>query len=833
MNIPLSWLREAANIKNDTSNLLEKLTNCGNAVEGVVNFGADISGVVIGQITSLERHPDADKLWVTQANVGEKTIQIVTGAGNLQVGDYIPVALHNSTLANGLKIKNSKMRGLDSNGMLCSIDELGYTRADYPEAPEGGIYVFPDLDLEKYPLGSDARLPMQLLEDVADFDILSNRPDTNSIMGMAREAAAAYGHEFSPPEIKVAETGVGNANDSISVSIENPELCPRYIARMVTDVQIAPSPQWLRRRLSTAGVRPVNNIVDITNYVMLEYGQPLHAFDITAIAKDGAGKHSIIVKTATEGEKFTTLDGVERTLSGTTLVIADCEKPVAVAGVMGGETSKITDDTRTILFESACFDRANIRHTSRAMGLRTDASARYEKGQDPEIAITSVNRAMELVELLGCGKVVPDMVDAYPAPIPPRTMQLCPSAVCALLGVTERELSFETIRQYLHLVGFDVVEHFGHPEMARLGELAFQEITIPSWRTDVSCVACLAEEVARFYGLNNIPSRTVQLLDINNALPAAGKTPEKRFRERLGEIARALGFNEAITFPFQSPRVYDDLRLAPEARDGIEIKNPLNEDYSVMRHSLSSPAGLLECLTRNWKNANESALLYEIVKGYRHDESESFIEEDLLVLAGYAPGLGFLEFKGIIEELIAQLTSRPQEYKSGEVSYLHPGRAANALVRVSPNPRDEGMSVAWFGEVHPQTLEAYEIGTRAYVAVLGVNELAQLIAAKPAKFQPPYTLPPLTRDLAFKVKSDVQAAEIHSAIREKGGQNLVAAKLFDVYEGPQVGEGYKSVAYALTFRDRTRTLTVEDVAKPLENIIKNLEDKFQAEVRKS
>ena len=361
MNIPLSWLKEAANINAPTEELIEKLTNTGNAVEGVEKLGEEITNVIVGKITSLERHPDADKLWITQTDIGSQTLQIVTGADNLKVGDYIPVAINGATLVGGLKIKNSKMRGQDSNGMLCSVEELGYTKADYPEAPENGIYVFP----EAQPLGADARPIMQLLEEVADFDILANRPDTNSVIGMAREAAAAYGNRFTPPTITLKETGRGHASDHVTVEIKDPARCPRYIARVVENVKIAPSPQWLRRRLSTAGVRPINNIVDITNYVMLEYGQPLHAFDISAVAKKD-GKHGIIVRTANQ-ETFTTLDGTQRNLSDTTLLIADHEKPVGIAGVMGGENSMIRDNTATILFESANFDSANIRQTSRAI----------------------------------------------------------------------------------------------------------------------------------------------------------------------------------------------------------------------------------------------------------------------------------------------------------------------------------------------------------------------------------------------------------------------------------------------------------------------------------
>ena len=839
MNIPISWLKEAAKIEDRTPNLLEKMTAAGNAVEGLTMLGEDITGIVVGKIVSLERHPDADKLWVTQTDIGTEVLQVVTGADNLKIGDYIPVAVHGSTLANGLKIKKGKMRGLDSNGMLCSIDELGYTVADYPEAPPEGIYVFQ----EPQTLGADVRPIMQLCEDVAEFDILSNRPDTNSVIGIAREAAAVYGKVISLPQISVNETVSGNASDMVTVEIKDPARCPRYIARVIKNVKIGPSPQWLRRRLSTAGVRPINNIVDITNYVMLEYGQPLHAFDISAVAvKDG--KHGIVVRTANASEKFTTLDGEERKLTDTTLLIADHKKPIGIAGVMGGENSKILDTTTTILFESANFDSANIRQTSRALGMRTDASARYEKGQDPNQALTSVNRAMELVQLLGCGDVVPGMVDSYPTPRTERTIQFKPCGISARLGVSTNDLGVNAICEYLSRVGIQTSDCGGH-----------MEAVIPTFRADISGEADLAEEVARFYGLNNIPSRYNQILS-GQSLPGyeAGKTPRRRRQDKIKHTMAALGYNEALTYPFESPKMFDKLNI-PQGHPiaaAVKLKNPLGEDFSIMR---TLPfGGLLESLSRNYNKGNENVSLFEIACTYTGkqelaerleqllgenkptndapDNNTRVTESPYLALVSYGKDVDYLSFKGDIESLLSTVTNRPNVFEPHVgFHFMHTGRTATISVKTSPNPRDEATLLGVFGELHPAVAKNYDIGARVYVAWLDMDALHQIAEAYKFKFINPAVYPPLSRDLAFKVKESVTAAQLEAAIKEKGGQLLSEVALFDVYQGAQVGEGYKSMAYALKFRANDRTLTVPEVQKSLDAILDNLQKKFEAEVR--
>jgi len=835
MNIPISWLKEAANINDATPTLLEKMTAAGNAVESLEKLGEDISGVVVGKVTSLERHPDADKLWVTQTDIGTEVLQIITGADNLKVGDLVPVAIHGSTLANGLKIKKGKMRGLDSNGMLCSIDELGYTTADYPEASAEGIYVFP----KTHELGADVKPIMQLCEEVADFDILSNRPDTNSVMGLAREAAAVYGQTFSLPIINVKESATGHVSDLVTVEIADTARCPRYIARVVQNVKIAPSPQWLRRRLTTSGIRPINNIVDITNYVMLEYGQPLHAFDITTVAKKD-GKHGIVVRTANPGETLKTLDEEERKLTDTTLLIADHEKAIGIAGVMGGENSKILDGTTTILFESANFDSANIRQTSRALGMRTDASARYEKGQDPNQAEISVNRAMELVEMLACGDVVPGMVDVYPTKREERTITFKPCGICALLGVSTDALGVAQICEYLSRLG-----------IATKDCDTYMEATIPTFRADITCEADLAEEVARFYGLNNIPSRYAQVLSGSLPENEAGKNPRRRRQDKLKIAATSLGYNEALTYPFESPKVFDKLNIPQDhaLRNAVTLKNPLGEDFSIMR--TVPVGGLLESIARNYNKGNENVALFEVARVFasvgggvpdapytRTDEAcgtsrtPSSTEKDWLVLISYGKDVDYLAAKGDAETIISTITNRPCVFApETETSFMHPGRTATVGVKTSPNPRDEATFAGIVGELHPSVAKNYDIGARVQIAMLSMDALHNIAEAYKFKFTNPPVFPALTRDFAFKVAESVPAADIEAAIREKGGQLLADVTLFDVYQGAQVGEGFKSMAYSLKFRAKDKTLAVPDVQKSLDAIVANLQAKFGAEIR--
>ena len=808
MNIPISWLKEAAQITGDTAQLLEKLTNAGNAVESFTKLGHELSGIIVGKIVSLTRHPDADKLWITQTDVGAEVLQIITGADNLQVGDYIPVATHGSTLAGGVKIKKGKMRGLDSNGMLCSISELGYTIHDFPEACEDGIYVLPGA----HELGADICDIMQLREEVAEFDILSNRPDTNSIMGMAREAAAVYGNTLDLPPIHVDENASCSTTDMLNVTILDPVRCPRYTARIVTGIKVGPSPLWLRRKLTSAGVRPINNIVDITNYVMLEYGQPLHAFDISAVAKQG-DKHNIIVRTAMADETITTLDGEQRILPPDTLLIADHEKAIGIAGIMGGENSKILESTTTILFESANFDAASIRKSSRALGMRTDASARYEKGQDPNQTIISVNRAMQLVQQLCCGTVAAHVVDVYPAPRVEHSIGFSPKGVNLQLGTPA--LTQADMCRYLNNIGI-------------LTTGCDDKVTacIPTFRPDITCQADIAEEVARFYGLNNIPPRFTQLLS-GQSLPQnkAGKTPRRRRQDAIKNVLVALGYNESLTYPFESPKVFDKLCLPQEhnLRNCTTLKNPLGEDFSIMR--TTTVGSMLDSMARNYSKGNQNVQLFEIAHIY-----SGLSQHQVLTFASY--GTSYLDAKGDTEAIVAGITNRPLVFEAcGDLPFMHPGRTAKISIKISPNPRDAAIELGYVGEIGPSTAANFEIGTRVYIAVLDMEVLHTAAEAYKFKFVAPAQYPPITRDIAFTVAENVPAAQLEAAIYEKGGQYLASVSLFDIYQGAQVGAGLKSVAYAITFRASDRTLTVPDIQKNMDAILQNLQQKYDAKVR--
>jgi len=823
VNIPISWLKAITPIEDTAKDFAQKITNIGLAVEGITQPDAEITGIVIGKIVSLEKHPDADRLWVTKTDIGSEVLQIVTGADNLKVGDCIPVAINGATLANGLKIKKSKMRGLESNGMLVSVEELGYTRDDYPEAPEDGIYVFP----QQHPLGADAKPYLGLADEVIEFEILSNRPDTNAVMGVAREAAALYNMPFKTPEIHVKEEAPGHASDFVTVEIQDPKLCPRYIARVITDVRIGPSPKWMRRRLIMAGLRPVNNIVDITNYVMLEYGQPLHAFDISAVAKKD-GKHGVVVRTAKAGEKFTTLDGTQRNLSATTLLIADHEKPIGIAGIMGGENSRITDDTKMILFESANFDSVNIRLSARQLGMRTDASGRYEKGLDPNLAIICANRAMELVEELDCGKILPGMADAYPQVRTPQTFTFDPGKINRLLGLTEAELTATEICAYLHRVGIETSQDF--------------TATIPTLRADITAEADLAEEVGRFYGLNRIPSRYVQTVDGSQAGKYVNYGPSRRLVNKVSRTAAALGYYEAKTFPFEGEKVYeklllpenhqaDNLFIPKDYRDSgpMVIKNPLGEDMSIMRTLPLN--GLLESLARNFNNSNEAAYLFEVSKTYHANTSDPAglpYEPLFLTMAAYGPDMDFLSLKGDIEELLAALNIKNIRFARHQYPYTHPGYTA--LIQNIPEKGRPQLDIGYLAELHPQVCKNYNIGTKAYVSVLCLEALDALAVPR-AGITPPSIYPALTRDLALIVPESVTSAEVETAIRERGGQLLAEVKLFDIYQGPQIEQGHKSMAYTLKFRANDRTLSDKDVQKPLRVIVDNLQKKHNAQVR--
>ncbi|MBR6401631.1 MAG: phenylalanine--tRNA ligase subunit beta [Firmicutes bacterium] len=799
MNLPISWLKEYVDLDCTTQEFMDEITLSGSKVESLTVMGKDIDGIITGKVLEIEKHPDADKLVVTQIDTGNgEPIQIVTGASNLKVGDIVPVAMVNSNVYHGselVKIKKGKLRGVESNGMLCSIEELGFTRHDYPEAPENGIYVF----TEEVPLGADVKELLQINDEVVEFEITSNRPDCFSITGLARETAATFRKPFKFPEIKVEEKGEGNAADMISVEIKNPELCPRYIARAVKNVKIGPSPLWMRHRLTAAGVRPINNIVDITNYVMLEIGQPMHAFDIDCI-KD----RKIIVRNADKGEKITTLDGQERELDPSMLVIADTEKAVAVAGVMGGENSMITEGAEAILFESANFNGPNVRITAKKLGLRTDASAKYEKGLDPNLSIIAVNRAVQLVEMLGCGEVCPGMVDCYPNVRTERTLEYSPESINKLLGT--------------NISSDEMIELFKLIEVKADGHKA----VIPTFRPDLEAEADLAEEIARFYGYDKIESTLAA------GTPTVGKkSPSQQIEDKIKNTMVAMGLCEAMNYSFESPKVFDKLNIPADSdlRKTVKISNPLGEDFSIMRTITLN--GMLTSLATNFKrHRSESAGLFEIGKIYIPKAlplTELPDELPKLTIGMFGQGVDFFTVKGIAEELFGVLGIKDAEYTANKnLPYMHPGRTAD----ISLN----GKNIGFAGQLHPSAAENYGIGTEVYIAVIDINTLVEN-ADFDHIYKPLPKFPAVERDIAMLVRDEVPVKAIEDVLRIKGGKFLEDIRLFDVYKGKQIEQGFKSVAYSLFFRAPDKTLTDEEISSPMKKILAELEEKLGAKLR--
>ncbi len=796
MDLPISWLKEYVDYNASTADYIEDITKAGQKVESVTAMAKDITGVITGKVLSIEKHPDADKLVITQIDVGNgEPLQIVTGAQNLTVGDIVPVAMVGATVYHGPsleKIKKGKLRGVESKGMLCSIEELGFTRHDYPEAPENGIYIF----TENVPLGEDVKKLLQMEDEVVEFEITNNRPDCYSIVGLARETAATYKTKLKLPKIDLKEEGEGKSEDMISVEIQNPELCPRYIGRVVRNVKVEPSPLWLRHRLTAAGVRPINNIVDITNYVMLEFGQPMHAFDIDTI--DDA---KIIVRNAKEGEKITTLDGVERQLDPSMLVIADPNKAVAVAGVMGGENSKTSDGAKAILFESANFNGANVRRTAKKLGLRTDASAKYEKGLDPNLSLTAVNRAVQLVEMLGCGEVCEGMVDCYPNKLEPWSVEYSTEGINALLGTKLSE------REMIDLLALVEVKADG------------KKADIPTFRPDLVAECDLAEEVARFYGYDNIESTLAA------GTPTVGKLSYyQKLEDKVIEVLTGFGLNEAKCFSFESPKVFDKLNIPATSkyRDTVKISNPLGEDFSIMR---TVPVnGMLTSLSTNYNRRNPKAQLFEIGRIYTPKAlplTELPVETRVLTVGMYGVG-DFFYLKGLAEELLFEMGIKAEYAPVSDIPFMHPGRTAEISV--------SGDRIGYIGQIHPEIAENYGIGTEAYIGVFDLDKINEM-SSFDKLFEELPKFPAMQRDIAMLVKDSVIVKQIEDIIKDKGGKLVESINLFDVYKGKQIKDGYKSVAYSISFRAKDRTLTNEELNAPMDKILKELSEKLGAEIR--
>lgn len=797
MNTSLSWIKMyVPDLDVTAQEYTDAMTLSGTKVEGYEKLDADLENIIIGQVEKIEKHPDADKLIVCQVNVGSEVTQIVTGAPNVHEGDKIPVVLDGGRVAGGhdgkmtpggIKIKKGKLRGVESNGMMCSIEELGTTREMYPEAPEYGIYIFP----EDAVVGESAIKALGLDDVIFEYEITSNRVDCYSVIGIAREAAATFGKKFAPPEVKVT----GNdekAGDYIKVTVKDEELCPRYCARVVKNVKIAPSPKWMQRCLTANGIRPINNLVDITNYVMEEYGQPMHAYDLDTIAGG-----EIIVRRAAHQEKFVTLDGQERTMDEDVLMICDGEKAVGIAGIMGGENSMITDHVQTVLFEAACFNGTNIRKSSKRVGLRTDASGKFEKGLDPNNAQAAIDRACQLMEELGAGEVVGGMVDVYSARKEPVRVPFQPEKINDILGT---DISREDMLEYLSRVELTYDE-------------ASNEIIAPTFRHDIFRTADLAEEVARFYGYDNIPT----------TLPTGeATTGRKPFSARVEQVARDIaeycGFSQGMSYSFESPKVFDKLMLPPTCpkRQAIRIMNPLGEDFSIMR--TLSVNGMLTSLGTNYKRRNKAVGLYELANIYLPKAlplTELPDERMQFTLGMYGKG-DFFTMKGVIEEFFekAGLKKKPEYKPSTLYPFLHPGRQAIVFY--------EGCQVAYLGEVHPQAAENYGIGEKAYLAVIDMPSVLEY-AGFDHKYEGIAKYPAVSRDISMVVPKDILAGDIEAMIGQRGGKILESYKLFDIYEGSQIKEGYKSVAYSVVFRANDKTLEEAEITAAMKKILNGLE----------
>lgn len=790
MNLSMKWLSDYVTLDTTVKDFCAAMTMSGSKVEVATEEGSEIKNVVVGKLLSVVPHENSDHLVVCQVDVGqEQPIQIVTGAPNVKAGDIVPVALCGAELPNGVKIKKGKLRGVESNGMLCSLGELGLTVHDFPYAIADGIFLIQ----EDCQIGQDIHEAIGLNDTSVEFEITSNRPDCLSVTGLAREAAATY---HVPLNLKKPTfQGIdGNIQDALQVEIQNKEKCPRYAAGIVKNVKIAPSPRWMRERLRASGVRPINNLVDITNYVMLEYGQPMHAFDLRYV-KDG----KIVVRNAAEGETITTLDGVTRTLSPEMLVIADAEKPIAVAGVMGGEYSGIMEDTNTVVFESAYFEPVQVRRTAKKLGMRTDASARYEKGLDPEGCLRTLERAFELVELLGAGEPVRSHIDLNYNQKQRNRIPFDPDWINKFLGT---DISREEMCDTMKMLEIEVD-----------GDTCIS----PSFRIDLERPADLAEEVARIYGYNNIPSTVIK------GIANASLTPKQKFRRTLENATVAVGCYGILTYSFISPKYFDKIALPADSslRKTVVISNPLGEDTSVMR--TTTLPSMLETLSLNYKNRNAAVALYEIGKEYLPTAPDKLPEEpDRLTIGMYGDDADFFTLKGMVETILETAGLHDCTYKAcgtdapfDEICALHPGRSAVIYAGETP--------IGYLGEVHPTVQKNYDIGTRTYVAKLLIDEM-QPLAQTEITYQPLPKFPAITRDLSLVCADEVPVGDLQAAMKNAVGNILEQITLFDVYKGEQIAAGMKSVSFSIRMRSHEGTLTDEQADAAMKRVLKALKE---------
>ena len=800
MDTALSWVKAyVPDLDVTPSEYTDAMTLTGTKVEGYKELDKNLEKIVVGEILSIEKHPDANKLIICQVDVGNEKIQIVTGASNVSVGDKVPVVLDGGKVAgghdggplpeNGIKIKKGKLRGVESFGMMCSIDELGQDKNYFPDAPENGIYILP----KDSKVGSDAIELLGLRDTIFEYEITSNRVDCYGVIGIAREAAATFKKKFVLP--KVNQTGNSeNVADYLSVEVRDSELCKRYVARVVKNIKLAPSPAWMQERLRAVGIRPINNIVDITNYVMAEYGQPMHAFDYDLLEE-----HKIVVDRAKDGEEFETLDGMVRKLDKDILMINDGKKAVAVAGIMGGENSKITDDVTTMVFECATFDGTNIRLSSKRLGLRTDSSGKFEKGLDPNNAYDAMMRACSLVEELGAGEVVGGCVDVYPVKAVESRVKFEPERINKLLGT---DISRE-----------DMLEIFDRIELKYDKET--DEIVAPTFRQDIHFMADLAEEVARFFGYDKIPTTLPK-----SSAAIGGINLKLEIEELARDVAKFLGFSEAMNYSFESTKVFDKLNLSKDSRyrRAIEISNPLGEDFKIMRTQAVN--GILNSLSTNYNRRNKDVHLFELANIYIPKELplKELPDERMQFVLGFYGKENFFDMKGVVEEFLYTIgiVGKLHYDPSCKEEFLHPGRKADIVF--------DGVRLGYLGEVHPLVCENYKLGERTYIAVLDLPNIISFV-----NFDIKYTgiakYPSISRDISLVVPKNILVGEIEDIIEKNGGSNLESFKLFDIYEGDQIEAGFKSVAYSLTFRNKERTLLDTEVNEVMDKILNKLEAK--------
>jgi phenylalanyl-tRNA synthetase beta chain len=793
MKVPFKWLKDYVDIDISPKELSDRLTLSGSKVEEVITSGDEIQNVVTGKILKIEPHPDAEKLVICQLDIATgEDLQIVTGANNMKEGDIVPAALHGSSLPNGLKIKKGKLRGVPSNGMMCSEEELGIAG----DEPVHGLMILP----HDTPIGRDIKEVLGLDNSVIDFEITSNRPDCLSVLGIARETAATLGVSFRIPDTSFKAASSDNISDSLKVEIKDTQLCRRYMARGVKNINIEPSPAWMQERLLQAGVRPINNIVDITNFVMIELGQPMHAFDRREISSN-----IIVVERAQEGEKFTTLDEVERILNNDVLNIKNGDKTIGLAGIMGGLNSEVKDDTKEIVFESANFDGTNIRVSAKTLGIRTEASGKFEKDLDPNLVQLAMDRACSLIAQLNAGEVMEGTIDIYPQPLNAKTLEISAAWMNKFLGT---DISIDKMKGYL-----DRLELLTTINGDNL------EIKVPTFRSDINIKEDVAEEVARIFGYNNIPTTVMNSASLNG-----GKNKKQKLEEKIIEALTGCGLSQAISYSFVSPKVFDKILVPQESalRKVVAIKNPLGEDFSIMR--TTSIPSMMEALARNYSRSNAEAALFEIGKVYIPNENPAKLpEEKNIITIGMYGKVDYYDLKGIVENVIDTLgitTAAFQRESSNET--FHPGKTSVVYSKKE--------FIGILGEIHPDVNDNYGIDESCYAAVLDLDVLVKL-SDMDKKYRPLPKYPAVTRDMAILVDDSILVQQIEDIIRRQGSSMVESIVLFDVYKGNQVPEGKKSVAYSLTYRLEHKTLTDVEVNKVHDKILRSLEHQLGAQLR--